>query len=44
MGMTMGQMLDNMSSVELSHRLALDVIRRKERERAERIRKVNRGR
>ncbi len=42
--MTMGQMLDGMSSVELSHRLALDKIRHDERKRAERMSKANRGR
>ena len=42
--MTMTQMLDGMSSVELSHRLALDVIRRKEAERAARMAKAKHGR
>jgi len=42
--MTMTQMLDGMSSVELSHRLALDVIRRKDRDRADRMRKAKHGR
>ncbi len=42
--MSIPQMLDSMSSVELSHRLALDTIRRKEAERAERMRKAKHGR
>ena len=40
--MTIPQMLDSMSSVELSQRMALDVIRRKEREKAERMSKAKR--
>ena len=40
--MTIPQMLYSMSSVELSQRMALDVIRRKEREKAERMSKAKR--
>ena len=38
----MSDMLNSMSSVELSHRIALDKIRVKERERAERMAKARR--
>ena len=38
--MTMSGMLNSMSSVELSQRIALDKIRVKERERAERMAKA----
>ena len=42
--MTMTRFLAEVSSVELSHPLALDVIRRKEAERDERMRKAKSGR
>ena len=42
--MSIPQMLDSMSSVELSQRMALDVIRQKEREKAERLSKAKHGR
>ena len=40
--MSIPQMVDSMSSVELSHRLALDKIRQDERARAERMAKAKR--
>ena len=42
--MTKGEMLVRMSSEELSQRMALDLIRQKERERAERMAKAKRRR
>ena len=42
--MSIPQMLDSMSSVELSYRVALDVIRKKEREQAARMSKAKHGR
>ena len=42
--MTIPQMLDGMSSVELSYRLALDSIRHKEAAKAERMSKAKHGR
>ena len=44
MGLTMGQMLGGMSSVEVSQRLALDKIRLKERREAERKAEMKRKR
>lgn len=40
MGMTMDQMLTQMSSVELTRRMALDLLRLKEAERRERMAKA----
>lgn len=42
--MTKGDMLARMSSEELSQRMALDMIRQKERERAERMAQAKRRR
>ena len=42
MGMTMTQMLANMTGDEVSYRLALDTIRMRERQQAERIAKAKR--
>ena len=42
--MTMDQMLEQMSSVELGQRYALDRVRHKEAERADRMAKAKRGR
>ena len=42
--MTKGELLARMSSEELSERMALDLIRQKEREKAERMAKMKRGR